>query len=75
MSSQYTGTEQTSNHTCRSYYFDFCNPVPQKISRGQTLAVIRKEFWIVNGKSVVTGSIINCLPCRRLKSDPHAQLM
>ena len=44
-------------------------------ARGQTLAVIRKEFWIVNGKSVVTGSIINCLPCRRLKSVPHAQLM
>ena len=43
--------------------------------RDQTLAVIREEFCIVNGKSVVTRIISNCLPCLKLKYVPQPQLI
>ena len=35
--------------------------------RDQTLASIREEFWIINGKSVVKRILDNFILCRRLK--------
>ena len=43
--------------------------------RDQTLASIREEFWILNGKSVVRRILDKCLLCRRLKVKSKPQFM
>ena len=43
--------------------------------RDQTLAVIREQFWIINGKSIVKKSLNKCIPCRKQKITPQPQFM
>ena len=43
--------------------------------RDQTLAIIREQFWITNGKSIVKKSLNKCIPCRKQKITPQPQFM
>ena len=43
--------------------------------REQTLCQLRRMFWIVAGKSLVKGTIRNCVKCRRLNAKPEEQVM
>ena len=52
------------------------NPLSRKISSlCRTLASIREEFWIINGKSVVRRILDNCLLFSRLKVKPKLQFL
>ena len=46
-----------------------------RCGRDQTLASIREEFWIINGRSVVRRILDKCLLCRGLKVKPKPQFM
>ena len=43
--------------------------------REHTLFELRRMFWIVAGRSLVKGTIRNCLKCRRLNAKPEEQVM
>lgn len=40
-----------------------------------TLARVRQEFWIPNGRNLVKRTVHNCVPCYRQKPKPMSQLM
>ena len=41
----------------------------------QTLAEIRRKYWILNGRTTVKKVIRSCLPCQRFKCKPEIPLM
>ena len=43
--------------------------------REQTLCELRRMFWIVAGRSLVKGTIRNCVKCRRLNARPVEHVM
>ena len=43
--------------------------------REQTLCELRRMFWIVAERSLVKGTIRNCVKCRRLNAKPKEQVM
>ena len=43
--------------------------------RDQTLSLIRRSYWIVNGKSAVTKILQKCLYCERIRVQPRPPIM
>ena len=37
------------------------------------LSLIRQQYWIVNGRTLVKRVLRQCVPCRRLKGKPYSQ--
>ena len=38
-------------------------------------SLVRQQYWIVNGRTLVTRVLRQCVPCRRLKGKPCSQRM